>query len=211
MKYFPVFGKNDRKCLSAVPDGGEKGESLVGAWKRKAAGQSGFTLLEMLAVVAVLACLLAASAVSVSAYTKKVRVTALDNSARAIYMAAQNRAVLLRGSGELEGLTIKADRSNQMEGAALGDGFATLYFLHLDDENIQKLLPTAAIDPALWEGDFYLVYEPYSGSVTDVFYGDETLPVGGDFPSFYETWRDKDRTQRGNSTPQIGYYGSELS
>ena len=46
---------------------------------------------------------------------------------------------------------------------------------------MEDLLPRETIEPSLWEGDFYIVYEPESASVVDVFFSRETLPVGGDF------------------------------
>ena len=61
----------------------------------------GFTLVETLLVIAVLVILLAVSAVGVAVYLRQAQVTELDNAAREIYLAAQNRAILLQGSQRL--------------------------------------------------------------------------------------------------------------
>ena len=53
-------------------------------WKNR----HGFTLVEMLVVVAVLVILLAVSAVGVVRYRRQTRITELDNAAREIYLAA---------------------------------------------------------------------------------------------------------------------------
>ena len=53
-------------------------------WKNR----HGFTLVEMLVVVAVLVSLLAVSAVGVVRYLRQTRITELDNAAREIYLAA---------------------------------------------------------------------------------------------------------------------------
>ena len=53
-------------------------------WKNR----HGFTLVEMLVVVAVLVILLAVSAVGVVRYLRQTRITELDNAAREIYLAA---------------------------------------------------------------------------------------------------------------------------
>ena len=55
----------------------------------------GFSLVETLAVVAILAILLSLSAVAAAYYRDYLKITELDNAAREIYMAAENRAVLL--------------------------------------------------------------------------------------------------------------------
>lgn len=65
---------------------------------------SGFTLVETLAAVAILVVLLGISAVAVLRFQKQLEITRLDNAARGIYMAAQNRAVLLSGGKQLKGL-----------------------------------------------------------------------------------------------------------
>ena len=54
----------------------------------------GFTVVEMLTTVAIIVILLAISAVSVVRYIDLLKITELDNAAREIYMAAENRAVL---------------------------------------------------------------------------------------------------------------------
>ena len=62
---------------------------------------SGFSVVEMLAVVAILVILLGISMVSVLRYRDLLEITELDNAAREIYMAAENRAVLLSGAKRL--------------------------------------------------------------------------------------------------------------
>ena len=64
----------------------------------------GFSLVEMLAVVAILIILLGVSAVGVVYYRDLLKITELDNAAREIYMAAENRAVLLSNARRLSGL-----------------------------------------------------------------------------------------------------------
>ena len=63
----------------------------------------GFSLVETLAVVAILVILLSLSAVAAAYYRDYAKITELDNAAREIYMAAENRAVLLNSGGQLDG------------------------------------------------------------------------------------------------------------
>ncbi|WP_308526443.1 hypothetical protein [uncultured Oscillibacter sp.] len=43
----------------------------------------------------------------------------------------------------------------------------TVYYCHSQDAAMEDLLPRETIEPSLWEGDFYIVYEPESASVVD--------------------------------------------
>ena len=70
----------------------------------------GFTLVETLAAVAVLVILLGVSAVAVAHYRKYMKITELDHAAREIYMAAENRAVLLGNRMRLGGLVEEEGR-----------------------------------------------------------------------------------------------------
>lgn len=181
--------------------------------------QQGFTVQEMLVVIAITVILLGVSIVGVVAYVRHLQLKELDNAAREIFMAAQNRAILI-GSDKVKKAVVKEDDSNQIEHVEIipseGDDITTqiaVYYVHSSDEEAMKeLLPQEAIDPALWDGDFYISYEPESASVVDVFYSDDTLPVEGelaDFADFYMRWRKADKEERMKSRPMIGHYGGE--
>lgn len=178
--------------------------------------QKGFTLHEMLLVVAISIILLAVSVVGILTYMRQLRLTELDNSAKEIFLAAQNRAILLRSSQQLDGLVIQGDGSNTLDHVNVipnSDDTTqiTAYYIHCNDASISQLLPDGSIDPTLWEGDFYITYEPESGSVIDVFFCDKDLKVedDGTFAAFYETWRAASRDARMNRSPMVGYYGGE--
>ena len=66
-------------------------------------------------MVAILVILLGVSAVAAARYRDYLKITELDNAARDIYMAAENRAVLLNGGGQLTGLL--ADSASAEGGA----------------------------------------------------------------------------------------------
>ena len=176
--------------------------------------QSGFTLVEMLVTVIIIVILLSVSVICINKYRKQLKITELDNAAKQIYIAAQNRAILLKGSQCLEQYVIKSDNSNKMEFVEVipnseGSIQITAYFIHCSDENIEELLPKETIEPLLWEGDFYIVYEPESGSIMDTFYAEKDLPVDGNFRNFYDKWRAEEKVKRMENSPMIGYYGGE--
>lgn len=176
--------------------------------------QKGFTIQEMLLVILITVIFLSISMVGIVRYMRHLQLTELDNSAREIFLAAQNRAVLLSGGQRLESYVVDPNGHNRLdhvEAIPGSDEIApiTAYYLHSSDPNMEKLLPQGSIDPDLWDGDFYIIYEPKSGSVVDVFFTKETLPVEeeANFRSFYLKWRTAPKRERMSSKPMIGYYG----
>lgn len=176
-------------------------------------GQHGFTVQEMLLVILISLVLLAVSVVGIITYMRYLQLAQLDNSAKEIFLAAQNRAILLRSSQQLNGLVV--DSTNSIENVEVipnSDGGIqiTVYYIHCDSSYMAQLLPSGTIDPALWDGDFWITYEPESGSVIDVFYSDQNLGVAsGTFPDFYREWRAASKLDRMNRKPMVGYYGGE--
>ena len=104
--------------------------------KRKANGKrnSGFTLVEMLAVTAIVVILLAVGMVALVHYVRWLEITELDNSAREIYLAAENRAVLLMNSGKLKAMTLSEEGGDSVRlkplGAASGAEAAKTYYIY---------------------------------------------------------------------------------
>lgn len=167
----------------------------------------GFSLVETLAVVAILVILLSLSAVAAAYYRDYLKITELDNAAREIYMAAENRAVLLNSGGQLDGA---------LGAAPLAEGGTPAQPIHISKSDAAEkgLLTAGAIDPALLDGDFYIFYNPASGAVTDVFYAEKDILYMGlsDPIDFLTVWSKKSRDDRmrpGDVGPMLGYYGGE--
>ena len=151
---------------------------------------SGFTLVEVLATAGILVILLAIAMVGVIRYIDVLKIAELDNAAREIYMAAENRAVLLSGAQRLDGLVptgndhkVNTAASSALPYDATGESGETgnLYYVSKADlatGTAKDLLADGSIDPALWDGDFYIVYDMTSGSVRDVFYAEKDKNAG---------------------------------
>ena len=163
---------------------------------------SGFSLVEVLAVVGILVILLAISIVPVANYKDKLKITELDNAAREIFMAAQNRAVLLYDSQQLDGYVNRGVNTAELLGYAQHskeEDEEELYYL--TSRNISELLGPGSIDSAFQRDnvEFYIVFDLKSGSVTDVFYAEKTdveeatpltelIGTYDDFDAFYLDW-----------------------
>ena len=206
--------------------------------KNRAKGKHnrGFTVVETLATVAIIVILLAVSSVPVVKYVHTLKLMELDNAARDIYMAAENRTVLLSGARQLNtlvmdfkaGSTKPEECTNYVEELqcklAPHTGEKNYYVSKADlEDTTQKkglLLTIGSIDETLRDGDFYIVYDLVSGSVTDVFYAKDdmrSLMTGG-FDGFYKTWTAgndwaENRNNRLNLRDQmlVGWYNGKAA
>ena len=165
----------------------------------------GFTLLEVLLTVAIVVILLAFSIVGIAQYRDHLKLTELDNAARDIYMAAENRAVLLQNSGAASGTlaTLSANTS--------GSGGPVRVLPSTASATLDKLLPEGVIDPALRDGCFYILYDDETRHVVEVFYAegafaltDENLPtLRADRSTRVSAFRNKTN----GIERLVGYYG----
>ena len=195
--------------------------------------KGGFTLVETLVTVSIIIILLAIGMVAVIRYRDRLRITELDNMARSIYMAAQNRAVLLDNEkrfktlvkqGTLQadgtfaggGTEIKVTVPVTLEGGALGEKEESRRYIDseaiLSKAVLDDLLPTGTIDPALRKGRFYIVYEPDSASVTDVFYVEDKSYDLNIADALKELGADDKRDKRMKNEPvMVGWFGSNAT
>lgn len=140
----------------------------------------GFTLLETLLVVAILVILLCLAMVGVARWRDYLKITELDNAARAIYMAAENRVVLLRNNGTAASLLSSLSEETVTSGEGVNS--TTTYLRVLSSAAtgeaktaLNELLPEGVIDPALRDGNFYILYDKNTYHVFEVFYAEGKL------------------------------------
>ncbi len=141
--------------------------------KKRAAGTHGFTLAEMLIVVAIIAILSGVAFVSVQTYRRSLAQLERDNIAKQFFIAAQNHL-----------------SATQMEAVPNADAYGTKGNYDDDDDKkvyyyvvtrgavsekgtdaFDRMLPYGAIDETVRAGGSYLIrYQPEAGIVMDVFY-----------------------------------------
>lgn len=198
------------------------------------ARNSGFTIVEILAAVAVIVILLGITAVAVIRHIDVLKITELDNAAREIYMAAENRAVLLSASQRLDtsvamGNGVHVEHTLRSPLVIHGDDERSYYVYNPADRDLSGdgLLTYGSVDLALLNGNFYVVYDLESGSVTDVFYAEAPLDledlVAGlegaagdtDFEKFYSKWADtrdnRLKLKRTEKKPLVGWYNGDAA
>lgn len=180
---------------------------------------SGFTLVELLAVVAILLLVGLIAVFSLNKLRRTLRQHELDAKAQIIYVAAQNRLAELRAAGQ-EALCINGfDKSGSivhkmeydsrhMDESAKNTDF---YYLLVNDTSDKSqtaataLLPSSAVDQELWNGYWCIEFAPETGSIYAVFYSETTLPDHDDLNTSYRNFNYRLKTA------SVGYYGVDIA
>ena len=175
----------------------------------------GFTLLETLLVVAIIAVLLGLSIIGVIAIQKELRQRELDSKAEMIYMAAQNRMTELTAGGRAElyspgaadvyslGLIpLDSEDENRTEDS--------LYYVKSDQIGSGELstaaviLPESRIEKEIRDCNWVIEYDPASGSIYGVFYSEKDMEY---IPADFNNLRSKQMRKQAGAW--IGYYGGD--
>ena len=188
-------------------------------YRKNQTANSGFTLVELLAVVAILLLVGLIAVFSLNKLRRTLRQHELDAKAQIIYVAAQNRLAELRAAGQ-EALCINGfDNSDSivhkmeydsrhMDESAKNTDF---YYLLVNDTSDKSqtaataLLPSSAVDQELWNGYWCIEFAPETGSIYAVFYSETTLPDHDDLNTSYRNFNYRLKTA------SVGYYGGDIA
>lgn len=188
-------------------------------YRKNQTANSGFTLVELLAVVAILLLVGLIAVFSLNKLRRTLRQHELDAKAQIIYVAAQNRLAELRAAGQ-EALCINGfDNSGSivhkmeydsrhMDESAKNTDF---YYLFVNDTSDKSqtaataLLPSSAVDQELWNGYWCIEFAPETGSIYAVFYSETTLPNHDDLNTSYRNFNYRLKTA------SVGYYGGDIA
>ena len=193
--------------------------------KNRRKGKAGFTMSELLIVVAIVIVLFAVAVLSLVTIQKNLRQKELDSKAEILYVAVQNRMSELRAGG-YESLyqydekkdngvakvgLIPLDAPEEDEEDAITKD--TLYYVVSKDRESDgmaaaSVLPESSVDAELWNNHWVIEYDPESGSVYGAFYSEEEI-TSGDASTALPTYLNRMRVRqtRLHNGAKIGYYG----
>lgn len=175
----------------------------------------GFTLLETLLVVAIIAVLLGLSIIGVIAIQKELRQRELDSKAEMIYMAAQNRMTELTAGGRAELYSPETDDVYPLGLIPLDSEDEnrtedSLYYVKSDQIGSGELstaaviLPESRIEKEIRDCNWVIEYDPASGSIYGVFYSEKDMEY---IPADFNNLRSKQMRKQAGAW--IGYYGGD--
>ena len=188
-------------------------------YRKNKTANSGFTLVELLAVVAILLLVGLIAVFSLNKLRRTLRQHELDAKAQIIYVAAQNRLAELRAAGqealcingfdELDSIVHRMEYDpRHMDESAKNTNF---YYLLVNDPSDKSqtaataLLPSSAVDQELWNGYWCIEFAPETGSIYAVFYSETTLPDHDDLNTSYRNFNYRLKTA------SVGYYGGDIA
>ncbi len=177
---------------AAEHPGSKRGTALM----RTKQKQTGFTLAEVLIVVAIIAILAGVSAVSVSRYQRSMHQLEMDGYAKEVFVAAQNHLSIAKGMGYL---TVSEDTSGWYGTKLDDDTVKALYGVNEKDASkpkyediyyfvvgkglpaditaydsgtlLDEMLPFGAVEETVrMSGSYVILYQRGTGTVLDVFY-----------------------------------------
>ena len=188
-------------------------------YRKYETANSGFTMVELLTVIAILLLVGLIAVFSLSKLRRSLRQHELDARAEIIYVAAQNRMAELRAAG-CEGLYSKglSDGDNGVyamafDGTHMDESSRDVEFcyLYVNDASDKRtgapaaLLPDTAVDKDLWNGCWCVEYAPSTGSIYAVFYSESPLPSHTALNGNYRNFNYRVRTA------SVGYYGGDIA
>ena len=145
----------------------------------------GFTLAELLIVVAIIGVLAGVSFIAVYNYQRSMHQLEYDGFAKEIFIAAQNHLTMADSQGLVKnnaGKGTEATDYTDLEGNSKSD----VYFFAVpgDSEDILSLmLPQFSIDETIRAGSYMIIYQRSTATVLDVFYS----PLTGRYSHRYES------------------------
>lgn len=197
--------------------------------KRKI-NNKGFTMAELMIVVAIITVLSAVAFIAVQTYQRRMKQLEYNGIAKEIYVAAQNHLTMVKGQGYLgrtangtpyEGIN-KEYKDKEVSYFIVNSGIISdpsSSGKKWSDSVLELMLPFASVDETVrMGGNYIIVYQKTTGQVIDVYYSgsdnrfkcdfnDTDLSAEGLPP--IRTNSDSLRNYKGGKV--VGYYGSESS
>lgn len=170
-------------------------------------------MAEVLTVIAILAILAALAIPAVAQLRGRLGMARLDETARQIFLAAQNEMTAMKASGRLEAFAADLNESGTAVSQAPADypagdeSWKNLYAVSASEASAQTYLLRAgsALRDAAEGGDFLVELDSATGDVYGVFYAQDTIDY-----SEVQTLCAHSRDRSVRQLELLGYYGGSV-
>ena len=187
--------------------------NLPGA--KKHSRKKGFTLTEMMIVVAIIAILAAIAIPSIISLRNSLRFKQHNDYAKSIFMAAQSHLTDMRSDGRLDEIPSTTDLCVGLpEGKDWTDDYRVTYHLSGGAESAAyaAVLPVGTVDATVRDGNVVIEYNPDNGNVYAVFYSEKESNLWSLYTGKGINREDSDDGAKARKKQMIGYYcGSGLT
>ena len=170
---------------------------------------TGFTLAELLIVVAIIGILAGFGFVAVTQYSRSLKLTEMDGIAKEIFLASQNQLSKAKAEGQLAELKQEDKKGIQVAGTE------EYYVVYAGKSSIKGsdawklLMPFGAIDDTVRAGGSYTIrYDLNTGTVLQVYYSDKYKFSEGNVADtkFAAGTYSKDERKKFDGNNIIGFY-----
>lgn len=167
--------------------------------------RKGFTLAEVLIVLAIMALLVTLAVPAVLSYSRSLKLTSLDDAAHTVFMTAQSKLMSMKNAGEdLSKLSSVQVDEHAEEGVAAGKYYA----VGADGkEGLNALVPFGSVSPDVAEANYVVEIDPQTGGVYAVWYWEKGKSFNYLAEAYSKDGALPDRNARLKNNVMVGYYG----
>ena len=181
---------------------------LIEKFTKAKEGSLGYTLVELLVVIGIIAIICAIAIPSIIAISRALKFKQANDYAKSIFLAAQQNLTEMRADGDLPVL-------QKLAGGEVNSTFPEEFreeylYTKTGEDAFEMILPAGVVDAAIRDDQIIIEYNPITGNVYAVFYCAEDDVVIADLYKAGTTLpRDNEKARK---NLMVGYYeGSGLN
>ncbi len=188
---------------------------LIEKFTKAKEGSFGYTMTELLVVVAIIAIVAAIAIPSVIAISRALKFKRVNDHAKSIFLAAQQNLTEMRSDGGLKPLQKAGEEGGvyAITSASFPAEFKTEYvYTTTGTDAFELILPAGSVEATVRAEDIVIEYNPITGNVYAVFYCEEDDQNIASVYSSSDLPRNADGDKSRRKDMMLGYYdGSGLN